>query len=164
MSFETLLFDVQDHVARVTLNRPDAGNAMNAAMMSDLCYVAIRCDLNHEEQPLWQADNTVPLDGAIPWGQDVVEILLDPHNTHQGTGDDIYCLQIKPSGLLVARQGCLTDPPMNHSELWQSGTHVAVSLQPEAWIVEVAVPLASLGRAAFSWRSRSTGCSRSCQS
>lgn len=119
-------------------------------------YVAIRCDLKRGEQPLWRADNTVPLDGAIPWGQDVVEILLDPHNTHQGTGDDIYCLQIKPSGLLVARRGCLTDPPMNRSELWQSGTRVAVSMQPDAWIVEVAVPLSSLGRAAQ--RNRIWGC------
>jgi 2-(1,2-epoxy-1,2-dihydrophenyl)acetyl-CoA isomerase len=48
MSFETLLFDVQDHVARVTLNRPDSGNAMNAAMMRDLSDVAIRCDEDPE--------------------------------------------------------------------------------------------------------------------
>ena len=33
MSFETLLFDVENHVARLTLNRPDAGNAMDAVMM-----------------------------------------------------------------------------------------------------------------------------------
>ena len=44
MSFETLLFDVEDHVARLTLNRPDAGNAMNAVMMRDLRDAAIRCD------------------------------------------------------------------------------------------------------------------------
>jgi 2-(1,2-epoxy-1,2-dihydrophenyl)acetyl-CoA isomerase len=48
MSFETLLFDVEDHVARLTLNRPDAGNAMNAAMMRELRDVAIRCDEDPE--------------------------------------------------------------------------------------------------------------------
>jgi 2-(1,2-epoxy-1,2-dihydrophenyl)acetyl-CoA isomerase len=48
MSFETLLFDVQDHVARLTLNRPDSGNAMNAAMMRELSDVAIRCDEDPE--------------------------------------------------------------------------------------------------------------------
>ena len=48
MSFETLLFDVQDHVARLTLNRPDSGNAMNAALMRELCDVAIRCDEDPE--------------------------------------------------------------------------------------------------------------------
>ena len=119
-------------------------------------YVAIRCQLERDEQPLWRADNTIPLDGPIPWGQDVVEILLDPHNAHQGTGRDIYCLQIKPSGLLVARRGCLTDPPMNESQLWQSGARVAVSLEPEAWIVEAAVPIAALGPAAS--RNRIWGC------
>jgi 2-(1,2-epoxy-1,2-dihydrophenyl)acetyl-CoA isomerase len=48
MSFETLLFEVQDHVARLTLNRPDAGNAMNAVMMRDLRDAAIRCDEDPE--------------------------------------------------------------------------------------------------------------------
>jgi 2-(1,2-epoxy-1,2-dihydrophenyl)acetyl-CoA isomerase len=48
MSFETLLFDVEDHVARLTLNRPDVGNAMNAVMMRDLRDVAIRCDEDSE--------------------------------------------------------------------------------------------------------------------
>lgn len=119
-------------------------------------YVAIRCHLKPDEPPLWRADNSIPVDGAIPWGQDVVEILLDPHNTHQGTGADLYCLQIKPSGLLVARKGCLTDPPMNPSEPWQSGTRVAVSVEPDAWIVEAAVPLSSLGPAAK--RNRIWGC------
>jgi 2-(1,2-epoxy-1,2-dihydrophenyl)acetyl-CoA isomerase len=48
MSYETLLFDVEDHVARLTLNRPDAGNAMNAVMMRELRDVAIRCDEDPE--------------------------------------------------------------------------------------------------------------------
>jgi len=48
MSFETLLLDVKDHVAHLTLNRPDAGNAMNAVMMRDLRDAAIRCDEDPE--------------------------------------------------------------------------------------------------------------------
>lgn len=48
MSYETLLFEVEGRVARLTLNRPEAGNAMNAAMMRDLCDVAIRCDEDPE--------------------------------------------------------------------------------------------------------------------
>jgi 2-(1,2-epoxy-1,2-dihydrophenyl)acetyl-CoA isomerase len=48
MSFETLLFDVEDHVARLTLNRPDAGNAMNALMMRELRDAAILCDEDSE--------------------------------------------------------------------------------------------------------------------
>ena len=48
MSFETLLFDVEDHVGRLTLNRPDAGNSMNAVMMRELRDVAICCDEDPE--------------------------------------------------------------------------------------------------------------------
>ncbi len=44
MSYETLTFDVADGVATITLNRPDAVNAMNRAMMMDLFAVARRCD------------------------------------------------------------------------------------------------------------------------
>lgn len=48
MSFETLSFEVEDHVARLTLNRPEAGNAMNALMMRELRDAAIRCDEDPE--------------------------------------------------------------------------------------------------------------------
>ncbi len=44
MTFETLLFEVEDGVAHVTLNRPDAQNAINLAATRDLMHAAIACD------------------------------------------------------------------------------------------------------------------------
>jgi len=44
MSFETLLFEVRDNVAYVTLNRPDAANAINLQLAKDLAYAAMQCD------------------------------------------------------------------------------------------------------------------------
>jgi 2-(1,2-epoxy-1,2-dihydrophenyl)acetyl-CoA isomerase len=44
MKLETLLFDVADGVARITLNRPDHANSLDRAMGMDLMQVAIRCD------------------------------------------------------------------------------------------------------------------------
>lgn len=44
MSYEFLLYDVHDGVARITFNRPDAANSMNLAMSKELLDAAMRCD------------------------------------------------------------------------------------------------------------------------
>ncbi len=136
-------------VAGVPTRRPALPTQAFFCMDRDNLYVAIRCGLRPGEPPLWRADNYVTVDGAIPWGQDVVELLLDPHNTRGGTAANIYCLQVKPSGLLVARKGCLTEPPLAAAEVWESGARVAVSRQRDGWTVELALPLKSLGRGAL---------------
>jgi hypothetical protein len=108
-------------------------------------YVAVRCTLRPGEPPIWRADNSIPIDGSAPWGQDVVEILIDPRTALTGTSSDLYCLQIKPTGLLVARKGCRTEPPMGTSETWPCGARVAASVQRDDWVVELAVPLSAFG-------------------
>jgi 2-(1,2-epoxy-1,2-dihydrophenyl)acetyl-CoA isomerase len=44
MELKTLLFEKRDGVARVTLNRPDAANALDRTMARELMDVAIDCD------------------------------------------------------------------------------------------------------------------------
>jgi len=44
VAYESILFDVKDHVAMITFNRPDQGNAMNLAVMRDLMHASIVCD------------------------------------------------------------------------------------------------------------------------
>ncbi len=111
-------------------------------------YISVRCTLQPGEQPLWQSDNTIPVEGMTPWGQDVVEILIDPRLEPAGTSADIYCLQVKPSGLLIATRGCRTEPPIGRSLPWSSGARVAVSVERDVWIVELSLPLEALGDAA----------------
>lgn len=44
MEYTTLLFDVRDHVAHLTLNRPEALNAINLGWAKDLMYAILQCD------------------------------------------------------------------------------------------------------------------------
>lgn len=44
MAYQTIHFTVKDAVAHITLNRPDAANALNDSMGKELMHVAIRCD------------------------------------------------------------------------------------------------------------------------
>jgi len=48
MIYETILFDLKDHGAYITLNRPDAANGVNMALGKDLMHAAIRCDQDPE--------------------------------------------------------------------------------------------------------------------
>lgn len=44
MSYQTLLFEVDDGLARITLNRPQAANALNRTLARELLEAAIHCD------------------------------------------------------------------------------------------------------------------------
>ena len=43
MEYTTLLFDIRNDVAYITLNRPEAANSINSAMSRELMYAALRC-------------------------------------------------------------------------------------------------------------------------
>jgi enoyl-CoA hydratase len=36
MAYETIIIDLEDHIAKITLNRPDALNALNAQLLTEL--------------------------------------------------------------------------------------------------------------------------------
>jgi 2-(1,2-epoxy-1,2-dihydrophenyl)acetyl-CoA isomerase len=48
MAYATLLFEVRDHVAHVTLNRPESANALTHQMARDLMDVMLRCDSDRD--------------------------------------------------------------------------------------------------------------------
>jgi hypothetical protein len=108
-------------------------------------YVALRCSLKTGEAPAVRADNDVPVDGAVPWGQDVVEILIDPRPAADGPIGDLLVLQIKPNGTLIARRGPRTEPPTGPSVEWRSGARVSIGEGENAWTAEVAIPLGAIG-------------------
>ncbi len=46
MNYETILFEIQDNVAIITLNRPDVANALNLQMSKELFQASLDCDQN----------------------------------------------------------------------------------------------------------------------
>ena len=46
MAFETIIVDISDDVATITLNRPDALNALNGALLRELCTALEQADAN----------------------------------------------------------------------------------------------------------------------
>ena len=48
MTFKTLLYDVQDHILTITLNRPEQLNSFNGEMLSDLLEAFDRSDADDE--------------------------------------------------------------------------------------------------------------------
>ncbi len=114
----------------------------------DHLYVGIAAALPVGARPHYRADNDIPIDGSIPWGQDVIELILDPQSSQQTTHGDLLVLQIKPNGFTAARRGPRTEPPIGASAPWLVDARVASSVKREAWVVEIALPIDALGEAA----------------
>ena len=51
--YESLIFELTDHVASVTLNRPDALNALDTRLLSELADVCQRVDRDPEIRVAW---------------------------------------------------------------------------------------------------------------
>lgn len=48
MTYQHINFQIEDNVAIITLNRPEAANALNKAMTQDLFEASIECDTNRD--------------------------------------------------------------------------------------------------------------------
>ncbi len=118
------------------------------ALDAENLYIAIRAATDPDKELVVRSDNEIDVDRAAPWGQELVEVLLDPRGVPDGTSGDIYCLQIKPNALVIARKGCRTNPPMGPSVAWSSEARAATARGRSAWFVELAIPLAAFGPAA----------------
>jgi len=46
MAYETIIVDIEDNVATITLNRPDALNALNRELLQELCNALEDADAN----------------------------------------------------------------------------------------------------------------------
>ena len=109
-------------------------------------YFAIRCSEPDLEAMTVRASNVLSCRQLMLYGEDMVEILLDPGNT-AATAEDLYHLVIKPNGVTVAERGITCDPPLGRAEPWPVATQIAVGKTDDGWVVELAVPRDAFGAA-----------------
>lgn len=100
MTFETILFEVEEGVATITLNRPDSLNAFNSQMIQEATGAFKQCGRNDEVR-------CVVITGAgkgFSSGQDLKEV--------QGRGDDFSLAEHLRGGynLLIERMVTLEKP------------------------------------------------------
>lgn len=139
----------QEDFAAPDDRRPTLATRTWFAIDRETLYIGVQAEVRRGDGLIHRPDNVVPVEGATPWGQDVIEILLDPLGELERRADALFVLQIKPSGQLVARRGAITEPPLTPSEPWASGARVASHVTGESWTLEVALPLRTFGEEAL---------------
>lgn len=70
MAFKTIIVEVDDHIARIQLNRPDAMNAINAEMLAELATAVDEAEANDKVRCLIVTGN----EKAFAAGADVSEM------------------------------------------------------------------------------------------
>ncbi len=109
-------------------------------------YIGVRCQSPARSRPTARRDNRVEYRSLLPWGEDLVVVLLDPARAAAGP-QDLYHLVIKPNGVLIAERGVRSDPPLGPVRPWAPGAVLAVREEPGGWSAELAIPLAAFGDA-----------------
>ncbi len=107
-------------------------------------YIAIRCDEPTMDKIVASSSNRVRFEQLMACGEDLVEIVLDPGVLAKGP-QDLYHVIVKPNGVMLTTRGIATQEPLGKVEPWAAGATLAIRRQEGAWIVEIAIPLDSLG-------------------
>ena len=107
-------------------------------------YVALRCSEENLAGMAFRPDNRIRREQLMAVGEDLVEVLFDPAHA-AADPSELYHLIVKPNGVLTARRGVWTDPPLGPVESWAASAVIATGRQDDAWIVEMAIPLSAFG-------------------
>ncbi|MGC9454830.1 MAG: hypothetical protein ACP5HU_08180 [Phycisphaerae bacterium] len=106
-------------------------------------YFAFRCAEADIEEMLVYPDNRLRHQQAIPFGEDLVEVTLDPAFKASGP-EDLYHMAVKANGVVHSARGAPGDP-LHSQRPWAAGATAAVDTFDNHWVVELAVPLSAFG-------------------
>lgn len=106
-------------------------------------YLAFTCyQPDHERFNI--AANTVECSAGMPWGEDLVAVVLDPDNTASLNPLDAYQVIVKGNGNVLTFRGTLEANRMRASERWPNQIRAAVANFPDRWQAEIGIPLADV--------------------
>jgi len=116
-------------------------------------YLALRCNLPRGADPTADPTNRVRYDGLLGWGEDMVEVVLDPGAKARAPAD-LYRLVIKANGVHITGRGVPSDPPVGPAGYWPADVRVAVRRDGDVMFYEAAIPRSAFGRAGSAnlWR------------
>jgi len=107
-------------------------------------YFAFVCDESQPQQIVARPSNTVHFEGLLAWGEDLVEVLIDPLNSSSTNPADVYHLIVKANGTVISYRGVPTAPALRGCGPWASGAVAAVQVNAGSWVAEIALPLKDL--------------------
>ncbi len=120
-----------------------SGTDAFVASDGETLYIAARMHGAAQDLRLKQT-NTVAYDGAVPVGEDLIEILLDPDNGASGGPERLIHVIVKANGAAVANLGLDLDPPLGPHRPLGTQVQAAARIHKDAWTAEVAIPLRAL--------------------
>ena len=87
----------------------------------------------------------VMYEDMIPVGEELIELLIDPHNAGSRSPEDLFHIVVKRSGIDVTELGIRFDPPCGRSQPWPVDIEIATRVTPKRWSVEMRIPLSAFG-------------------
>jgi hypothetical protein len=110
-------------------------------------YLAFTCSEPQDER-FSRPTNTVDSSAGLPWGEDLVAVVIDPENAGSLNPLDAYQVIVKANGNVLTFRGTLEANRLNASPSWPNHVRAAVANFPDHWQVEVCIPLDDLNAAA----------------
>jgi hypothetical protein len=131
-----------------------AGHPLRATMAlvlrdEDYLYVGVLCE-SDPARPDETKRKGVRYDDLVPMGEELVELLIDPHAIGTRSPSDLYHIVIKRSGADLAEKGIAFQPPCGRREPWPVDLAVSVRSESGRWMAELRIPIAAFGEHAGS--------------
>jgi hypothetical protein len=106
-------------------------------------YLAFTCTQPRESIHM-QSSNTLTSSEGLPWGEDLIAVVINPKNTASQNPLDAYQIIIKPNGNILTFRGTLTTKQLHAADSWTNNICSAVRIFDDRWQAEIAIPLTDL--------------------